>query len=290
MTYNRMNDKSTLHIYDIEKKSIVNLVSFDYLIEAPNWTSDGKYLIYNSNGNMYSYKIATGENKIIDTGYVNNCNNDHVLSSDGKYIALSHGTKEDGKSRIYVCNLKGEPQPRLITALPESYLHGWSNDMKTLAYCANRGGNYSIYCIPSFGGEEILLTDSSSFDDGPEYSPCDKYIWFNSNRSGLMQAYRMNNDGTDVRQMTFDENRNTWFPHISPDGKQVVLLSYKKGDLESHQHEPHKNIELRLMSSEGGEVKTIVSLFGGQGTINVNSWSPCSKKFAYVSYERTDKK
>ena len=196
---------------------------------------------------------------------------------------MSHGTKEDGKSRIYTVPLTGGV-PRLITPLAPSYLHGWSPDGKTLAYCAERNGEFDIYTIPAEGGEETRLTDAPGLNDGPEYDSAGEYIWFNSVRTGLMQAWRMKADGSEQTQMTFDENWNTWFPHISPDRKQVVMLAYRKGDVKPGEHVPHKNVELRLMSAEGGEVKTIVQLFGGQGTINVNSWSPDSKKFAFVRY------
>ncbi len=282
----RENDKSTIHIYDLETGEICDVIKFDYLVEAPNWSVDGKSLVYNSKGKIYNLDIKTKEITVIDTGLCDNCNNDHVLSSDGKSIAVSHMTKEDGQSRIYICPFEKPQEVRLITPIGWSFLHGWSPDMKTLCYCAKRGDRFNVFTIKADGSEaEVRLTDMPAQEDGPEYSPCGKYIWFNSNRNGLMQAFRMNADGSDVKQMTFDEDRNTWFPHVSPDGEKVLMIAYKKGDLETHQHEPHRNVELRIMDSKGGQPKTLVKLFGGQGTINVNSWSPCSRKFAYVSYE-----
>ncbi len=287
MPYDRENDRSTLHIYDLNDDCITDLITFDYLIEAPNWTQDGEALIYNSKGRLYRYQLSDGQITPIDTGFAVHCNNDHVLSPDGNAIAVSHGTAEDGQSRIYICSLQNDPTPHLITPLGESYLHGWSPDGQTLAYCAHRGDRYNLCTIPAKGGVETRLTDVDAHEDGPEFSPCGKYLWFNSTRAGLMQAYRMNCDGTDIRQMTFDDDLNTWFPHVSPDGKQVLLISYRKGDLEPYQHEPHRHVVLRIMPAEGGTPKTLVHLFGGQGTINVNSFSPCSQKFAYVSYEKT---
>lgn len=215
--------------------------------------------------------------------FVTNCNNDHVLSPDGESIAVSHGVKEDGKSRVYTVSLSGGV-PRLITPLAPSYLHGWSPDGKTLAYCAERNGEFDVYTISAEGGVETRLTDAPGLNDGPEYDSAGEYIWFNSVRSGLMQAWRMKANGTEQTQMTFDENWNTWFPHISPDRTKVVMIAYKKGDVAPGEHVPHKYVELRLMNADGSDLKTIVELFGGQGTINVNSWSPDSKKFAYVRY------
>lgn len=257
---------------------------FPYLIEAPNWTYDGQWLIYNSGGKLWKLSpTSPAEPQEIYTGFATGCNNDHVLSFDGKQIAISHGTKEDGQSRIYTLPIEGG-DPQLITPLAPSYLHGWSPDGKYLAYCAERKGNYDVYAIPAKGGVEMRLTDSEGLDDGPEYSPDGRYIWFNSVRTGLMQIWRMKVDGTEQTQMTFDETRNSWFPHVSPDGKKVVFITYYKGDLEPSEHLPNKNVELRIMSTKGGEPETLLKLFGGQGTINVNSWSPDSKHIAFVSY------
>ena len=255
-----------------------------YLIEAPNLTVDGQWLIYNSGGQLYKLSPdQPGEPQRIESGYATRCNNDHVLSADGQRIAISHGTKEDGRSRIYTLPISGG-NPQLVTPMAPSYLHGWSPDGKQLAYCAERKGNYDVYVIPADGGEEQRLTTAEGLDDGPEYAPDGKHIWFNSVRSGLMQVWRMKADGSEQTQMTFDETRNAWFPHVSPDGKQVVFITYYKGDLEPGQHLANKNVELRIMSAEGGESRLLVKLFGGQGTINVNSWAPDSRRFAFVSY------
>ena len=281
--WNRDEDQSILEIYDVETGTRTVVAEIDDCIEAPNWTPDGKALIYNSNGCMFRIDLETKETKKIDTGYAIDCNNDHVLSFDGTQLAVSHATKEDGKSRIYTLPVEGGT-PRLITPLAPSYLHGWSPDGKTLCYCAERNGEYDIYTIPAEGGVETRLTDAPGLDDGSEYDSQGEYIWFNSVRSGLMQAWRMKADGSEQTQMTFDENWNTWFPHISPDRKLVTMVCYKKGDVQPGEHVPHKFVELRMMNADGSNVQTLVKLFGGQGTINVNSWSPDSKKFAFVTY------
>ena len=281
----RDRDTSILEIYDLEKGESREVVRFDRLIEAPNWRRDGKSLFYNSRGELYRYDLEKGTEEKLDTGLCRNCNNDHVLSPDGRSIAVSH-SEESWMSRVYIVPIGGG-EPRLVTENCPSFLHGWSPDGETLAYCAFRdmekGGD--IYTIPVSGGEERQLTFTEGLNDGPEYSPDGKHIWFNSVRSGLMQAWRMNADGSEQTQMTFDEGWNTWFPHISPDGKKVVMIAYKKGDLKPGEHLPHKWVELRLMNADGSRLKTLLTLFGGQGTINVNSWAPDSKRFAYVRYE-----
>lgn len=275
---------SVLEICDITTGQRTTVKEFPYLIEAPNWTPDGRWLIYNSQGRLYRLSPELpGEPEQIETAYAGRCNNDHVLSADGRQIAISHGTKEDGQSRIYTLPITGGT-PRLVTPMAPSYLHGWSPDGKQLAYCAARKGNFDVYVIPAEGGEEQRLTTAEGLDDGPEYAPDGKHIWFNSVRSGLMQVWRMKADGSEQTQMTFDETRNAWFPHVSPDGKQVVFITYYKGDLEPGQHLANKNVELRIMPAAGGESRLLVKLFGGQGTINVNSWAPDSRRFAFVSY------
>lgn len=277
---------SYLEILDVESGERTVLKEFDKVIEAPNWTADGKYLIYNSGGRIYRIKPQKGaEPEEIPTGYAVTCNNDHVLSHDNKYLAVSHHAAEDYQSRIYTLPIEGGT-PRLITPLGESYLHGWSPDGEYLSYCANRRGNFDIYIIPAEGGREIRLTDAEGLDDGPEYSPDGKTIWFNSVRTGLMQVWKMDADGGNQTQMTFDDDLNSWFPHISPDGKKVIYIAYHKGDLEPGEHLPDKNVLLRMIPAEGGKPETVAELFGGQGTINVNSWSPDSRKVAFVSYKK----
>ena len=286
--WDREDDRSFLEIYDLDTRSSRLVKRFDYLIEAPNWSPDGRELIYNSRGRIWRLDIETGEARQVDSGYATACNNDHVLSPDGREIAVSHHTAEDGQSRIYRLPLDGG-QPELITALAPSYLHGWSPDGELLAYCAERGGEYDVYVIPAAGGVERRLTDAPGLNDGPEFSPCGQYIWFNSVRTGRMQAWRMRVDGSEQTQMTHDTDWNTWFPHISPDGEHVVMLCYDADDLEPHEHLPHLNVRLRLMRADGSGLEELVELFGGQGTINVNSWSPCSRYFAYVHYALADR-
>lgn len=273
---------SILETVDVHTGVRSVLQEFDYVIEAPNWTRDGKYLVYNSQGHMYTYELATGEIKEIDTGFAVDCNNDHILSPDNTQIAISHFTNEDATSRIYIVPFEGG-NPILVTEKGPSYLHGWSPDGNRLAYCAERGGQYDIYTVAVNGGQETQLTNLPALDDGPEYSPSGQHIWFNSTRTGLMQIWRMEPDGSNPVHM-IQEDANCWFPHVSPDGNWVVYITYGKDDVSPDDHPANKNVELRLMPADGGVSKTIVKLFGGQGTINVNSWSPDNRTLAFVSY------
>ncbi|HTR81240.1 MAG TPA: hypothetical protein VMM58_06375 [Bacteroidota bacterium] len=247
-------------------------------IEAPNWSRDGQFLIFNRDGGLFTIPVAGGEVKPIDAGFANKCNNDHGLSPDGTQLAISDQSK-DGKSRIYILPSNGGT-PRQITDEGPSYWHGWSPDGKTLAYCAERNGEFDIYTIPSAGGVENRLTTAPGLDDGPDYSPDGKYIYFNSERTGTMQIWRMKANGTDQEQVTSDKYNN-WFAHPSPDGKWIVFLSYEK---EVTGHPANKDVMLRLMPLNGGAIQVLAKLFGGQGTINVPSWSPDSQNVAFVSY------
>lgn len=273
---------SILETVNVNTGARTVLKEFDHVIEAPNWTQDNRYLVYNSRGHMYTFELATGEIREIDTGFAIDCNNDHVLSPDNTQLAVSHFTNEDTTSRIYILPLEGG-KPVLVTEKGPSYLHGWSPDGSHLAYCAERNGQYDIYTISVRGEHETRLTNLPGLDDGPEYSPDGKYIWFNSTRTGLMQVWRMEADGSNPTHMVKEE-ANGWFPHVSPDGSQVVYIAYGKGDVAPGDHPANKHVELRLVSANGGESKTIVKLFGGQGTMNVNSWSPDNHTIAFVSY------
>jgi TolB protein len=252
-------------------------------IEAPNWSRDGRYFLFNSNGRIYKLPAAGGQPLAVDTGFATKCNNDHGISPDGKMLVVSDQNAPDNKSRIYTLPIAGGI-PHKITAQAPSYWHGWSPDGKTLAYCAERSGEYDIYSIATEGGPERRLTTARGLDDGPDYSPDGRYVYFNSVRTGLMQIWRMKPDGSEQEQVTKDEHNN-WFAHPSPDGKWIVFLTYAK-DVKGHPE--NKDVMLRIVPAGGGEVRVLAKLFGGQGTINVPSWSPDSQRVAFVSYRRVD--
>ena len=283
---------SYLEIYDLETETHQVIKEFPYLIEAPNWTPDGKWLVVNKEGRLYKISPdGSGDLVEINTGTINQCNNDHVISADGKWIALSSNdpSVKDWKSYVFTVPFEGG-EPKKITPVGPSYLHGISPDGKMIAYCAFRGpeNEADVYAMPVKGGKEVRLTDAPGLDDGPEYSMDGKHIWFNSVRSGRMQGWRMRANGKEQTQMTFDKDMNSWFPHISPDGEKVVYIAYHDYEVAPGDHTPNQNVQLRMIPAKGGEPKVLVKLFGGQGSINVNSWSPDSKKFAYISYRMAE--
>jgi TolB protein len=250
-------------------------------MQAPNWTTDGKALIYNRNGHLYRFDLSTRSSTELDTGAATANNNDHVLSFDGKMLGISHHDPGDGgRSHIYTLPVEGG-EPKRVTAVGPSYFHGWSPDARELVFTGDRDGAIDIYNIPAAGGEEERLTDAEGVDDGPEFTPDGKWIYFNSSRSGRMQIWRMTANGADQQQVSNDEFNN-WFPHISPDGKWIAMLSYLP-DVEAGDHPFYRQVTLRVMPVGGGPARVVAYVYGGQGTMNVPSWSPDSKRLAFVS-------
>jgi Tol biopolymer transport system component len=277
---------SNLEVLEVASGKRTIIYKVPYSIQAPNWTPDDRSLIFNDyKGLIYRLDLASKKVVPIHTGTVTKNNNDHVLSFDGSMLGLSSNVKELGGSIIYTVPVSGG-QPKQVTPKGPSYLHGWSPDKKFLVFCGQRNGEFDVYKIPSAGGEETRLTQEKGLDDGPEYTPDGQYIYFNSVRSGLMQIWRMRPDGSQPEQVTHDE-LNNWFAHISPDGKWIVFLSFLKEEVQPNIHPPYKHVYIRMMAIEGGDPKVIAYVYGGQGSINTPSWSPDSKRIAFISNTQT---
>ncbi|MGO6668939.1 hypothetical protein ELH53_11665 [Rhizobium ruizarguesonis] len=270
--------RSSVEIYNVGTGRAREVWQTDRLVEAPNFSPDGSYLLMNGDGLLYRLPLDGGEVVKVDTGFAVNCNNDHGISPDGTEIVISDKT-EFGKSAIYILPIEGGT-PRLITQNLPSYWHGWSPDGRQLAYCGIRDDLFDIYTISVDGGAETRLTHGEGRNDGPDYSADGQWIYFNSSRTGLMQIWRIHPDGTGLEQVTSD-NQGNWFAHPSPTNDKVLILSY---DPSVFDHPRDLDVRLRLMDMDGGNLKTLFELFGGQGTINVPCWSPDGDEFAYVRY------
>jgi TolB protein len=280
--------RSELTVIDLDGGQRV-LFTADEVIEAPNWTPDGQALVFNAGGRLFKISVEGGEPELIESGAVDDINNDHVLSPDGRTI---YASAFDG--HIHAIPIEGTVAPRRVSndhsTLFRYYLHGISPDGETLAYVAvespdGQAKRFNIFTIPAVGGPDRRLTDLDTPNDGPEFSSDGRWLYFNSELAattpGHAQIFRMRAaDGGGVEQLTFDEAVN-WFPHLSPDGRTVVILSYPAG---TEGHPADKPVRLRLMDPDGANLRTLVSLFGGQGTINVNSWAPDSRSLAFVAY------
>jgi Tol biopolymer transport system component len=278
---------TSLYIYDLASGKSELILTEKRHFEAPNWSRDGKFLLINAYGKLE--KISPKGEKLgeLNTGSVNKANNDHGYSFDGKSLYISSAKAEIKEHTSFIYKVASEGgSPIQLTPLTPSYWHGVAPDGNTIVYCAARNGNYDIYAMSSNGGEEIRLTTTEGLDDGPEYSPDGKYIYINSYRSGMMQIWRMKADGSDPEQMTFDAHSN-WFAHIAPNNKVATIITYMEDQKQAHPF--GHQVKLRLLNLKTKEVKDLTEAFyGGQGTINVPSWSPDGKKFAYVRYALED--
>ena len=208
---------SDIELMDVSTGARRSIYRAEDSLQAPNWTPDGLRLIYNHNGRMFSFDLATGQPAPISTGSQVHCNNDHTLSFDGSMLGISSGSP----SIVYTLPIGGG-EPTRITPTGPSYLHGWSPDGKYLLFTGERNHEFDIYKVPSAGGPEVRLTTAKGLNDGSEFTPDGKTIFFNSERSGKMQVWRMNADGSGQTQVT-DDDYNNWFPHVSPGRKDDPL-------------------------------------------------------------------
>lgn len=279
---------SVLETLDVQSGKLEKIYASKEPFEAPNWTRDGQSLIYNVSGRgpgwgrLMKFDLATKTPSLLNTDPQNRNNNDHVLSFDGAQLGISDQSQDHGGQACVFTLPAAGGTPKRITQATPSYLHGWSPDAQWLVFTGGRQGKFDIYKIAADGsGDELRLTDAPGLNDGPEYTPDGRHIYFNSNRGGKMQIWRMKPDGTQQTQVT-DDDYNNWFPHISPDGKWIVMISFP-ADVNPMDHPYYKHCYLRLLPIEGGQPRVIAYVYGGQGTINVPSWSPDSRKIAFVS-------
>ncbi|HWP85807.1 MAG TPA: hypothetical protein VNN17_11490 [Terriglobia bacterium] len=287
--------RSKIALFDLASRSSQVLYQADEVIEAPNWSRDGKFLLVNTGGNLYTLRINGSAERKLEQIQLSvpglRCNNDHDLSPDGRLLAFSASSPSSRQSQVYIAQANGSAV-RLMTPDAPSYFHGWSPDGKWLAFVGQRNGKYEIYRVPVSGGAEQRLTSKGAYDDGPDYTPDGQWIYFNSNRSGGWDIWRMPAGGAGpgdaaAQRITSDEFED-WFPHVSPNGKWIIFFSFPPGT--SGHGDRMDGVVLRLMPAPGripkpSRIDVLTQFFGGQGTINVNSWSPDSRRFAYVAYQ-----
>lgn len=249
-------------------------------LEAPNWSRDGKELIFDRGGKIWTIPAAGGEAQAMDIGDASGCTGSHGLSPDGKWLAMTCTTPEHPGRRVFIVPSSGGA-PRMVTENPDSYFHSWSPDGKTILFTRPAHGSINIFAISPAGGAETALTTGTGTSDDPDYSPDGKYIYFNSDRAGGMQIFRMGPDGSHPEQVTSDDRRN-WTAHPSPDGKSILILSYAS-DVTGHP--ANKDVTLRILDASTGKIRDLVEIVGGSGTDNVPNWAPDGAHFAFVSYQ-----
>ncbi|WP_344844267.1 biopolymer transporter Tol [Kribbella ginsengisoli] len=273
----RADQQAELYVVDVVTfESRLVFASSTLLFEAPNWVGDR--LVVNGDGGLFAVPAGGGELEPIELGGVPEINNDHVVSPDASTVYVS---AEDG--HLYAVPLAGGIGRRVSNEHGvHHYLHGISPDGERLAYIGleNRDGRRitNVYTVPAAGGVDVQITDDEFADDGAEYGPDGEWIYFNSERAGQAQLFRIK--GGVVEQLTSDERVN-WFPHPSPDGSLVAYVSFPPGT-EGHPADV-EDVRVRLLETSG-RIREVATVFGGQGTMNVPSWSPDGQYFAYVAY------
>jgi Tol biopolymer transport system component len=284
---------STIVVYDFATRASTALHHADAVWEAPNWSRNGRFLLSNSGGRLYRVPVDGGEPVALALDESLRANNDHDFSPDGRQLAFSASSATSRGSQVYVANADGT-NARLVVPETPSYFHGWSPDGRYLTVVANRDGQqYDLYRVLATGGPQERLTSDPAYDDGTDYSPDGRWIYFNSDRGGGWNIWRMPADGAgpnDARaEQVTNDDREDWFPHPSPDGRHLLFVSFPPGT-ETH-NDRDKAVQIRMIPLPGDALTpstpdVVVELTGGQGTMNVNSWSPDSTKFAYVAYEK----
>ena len=271
--------QSELCIYDLASGDISVLLAHQGHIEAPNWHADG-FLIVNGAGRLFRVALDEPALHPIDTGFAVGCNNDHGLSPDGTRLAISD-KMETGESCIYILPVAGGV-PQRVTAEVPSWWHGWSPDGARLTYVgAGRGDRVvRLYTCAVDGSDERLVIDGFDHVDGPDYSADGQWIWFNGEKDGAVDLWRVHPDGTGLERMS-DGPTVDWFPHPSPCGRHVLYLAYPEGTLG---HPGGLDVILRLMPQGGGAARDLCRLYGGQGSINVPCWEPGGARFAFMRY------
>lgn len=275
--------RATLEIFDLATGEAKVLLDTDRHIEAPNWAPDNSHLLVNASGRLFRVDLADPALREVDTGKHAKLNNDHGISPDGQWIALSDKTETGVKSCIYLMPAAGGVPKRVTEHVP-SWFHGWSPDGASITYTCVRDGHFGIATLKLDDLTETVVTIADAHFDGPDYTPDGQWIWFNSDRGGSSDLWRIRPDGSDLQQMT-DTDRVEWFPHPSPDGCHVLYLSYPPG---TQNHPFGLHVDLRLMPAEGGPSQVLLPLFGGQGTLNVPCWAPDGSRFAFVRYYEDD--
>ena len=286
------NQRCQVWLHDVERgENRMIFETSDLLLEAPNWALQGDALILNGNGTLWRLALGAAHLQPIVINGVPPLNNDHVLDPDGAHIFVS--SYDDWQ--LYKAPLAGGDAVQISgkegPAGMLHFLHGVSPDGQQLAFVGVQAEitttsfrfiTAEICTIGADGHGFAQITSGGALSDGPEYSPDGQWLYFNTEAfCGHAQIARMRPDGSEMTRLT-DEPTVDWFPHISPDGQLAVHLAYPPG---TQGHPADLWVDLKLV--RGGDwagATCVAHLFGGQGTINVNSWSPDSRQFAYVTY------
>ena len=283
----RPSMRAWIDVHDTITNSTRVVAKANLPLQSPTWAPDGTTLLTSANGSLYRIGIddPSPALKHMHIKGLHSLGNDRGFSPDGSRLAITDKSLS-GKSAIYIV-AKNQPAGRPVTG-PRSWFHGWSPDGRKIVYSCLRNGLWSIATCTLQDATEHLLIQSvpggKHLYDGPEFTPDGRWIWFNSNRSGQMALWRMQSGGGDAEQMTSGESAD-WFPHPSPDGRQICYLSYPPG---TRGHPFGRHVKIRTIPENGGTPRTLCRIFGGHGTLNAPCWAPDGRRFAYVRYTQCE--
>jgi catechol 2,3-dioxygenase-like lactoylglutathione lyase family enzyme len=252
-------------------------------LRSPNWAPDRKSIYVHEDGRLrkipYLTPDAGGVPQDIPVGTLVDCSGNFGLSPDGKYLAVTCAETKGGRHEVHVLPAGGSDTPRKLThSASGSFFHAWAPDSQTIAFTRGSAGKADLFTIPLAGGAETRLT-SDTLNDGPDYTPDGKLIYFDSSRSGSTQIWRMKSDGTGAEQVTDDDAVNS-SPHVSPDGKFVAFLSQP-----ADSDQGITDATLKVMSLGDGMIRPIVDFQGNRDSFSMYGWGD-GTHLAFVGYHR----
>jgi Tol biopolymer transport system component len=275
----RVATLQTIQIDDQFRRAMV-IRTTSALMQSANWAPEGKSIYVHEAGRVINIPYLTpeagGTPRVIDVGALKDCSGNFGISPDGKWLAMSCAESRGAAHQIYVLPAQGGAPRKITTGAAPSYFHAWSQDTRTIAFTRGSAGHADIFTIAAAGGAEIRLT-TDTVNDGPDFSPDGKFIYFDSSRSGATQIWRMQADGTGAEQLTDDENENS-SPHVSPDGKNVAFLSQPPdsgGTL--------GDATLKVIAPDGF-IRSIATLQGDRGSLSMYCWGD-SSHIAFITYQ-----
>jgi len=272
--------RSSLEIYDLASGQSRVVLQSDELIAAPNWDPVADRLLVDCDGRLYWVPLDAPQLVEVAAGFAIRCNDDHGISRDGRWIALSH--HRDKGSEVYLLPVEGGA-PAMFSPEAPSWFHGFSPDGLTLTYVAARERRKVIDVYVRGEGPEVRLTQGEGHADAPEFSADGGQIYYNCDRDGHHQIWVMATDGSGQRKLFADAFVN-WFPHPSPDGRRVLYLAYPTGTTGIPRDLP---VALCLMDPDGGNRRRVIEMTGGKGSVNGPCWAPDGSAFAYVRFDNS---
>jgi Tol biopolymer transport system component len=238
-------------------------------MQSPNWAPGGRDIYVHESGRLVDIPVLDpqigGTPRPVDVGPLLDCSGNFGVAPDGQTIAVSCADAARGNHQVYVVPLHGGAPKRLTNGPESGYFHAWSPDGTSLAFTRGKASRADIYAVSVEGGAEKRLT-TDTLNDGPDYTADGKYIYFDSARSGRLQIWRMNADGSEPTQVTGDLSANS-SPHVSPDGKSVAFLSQA-----SDSGDAIARTTLKILTPADGMIRAVTEFDGNRGSLAMNSW------------------